>query len=366
MKPIPHSRPWLTEADTAAVIGTLQSEMIAQGEQTRAFEHAMSRWVGVEEGGIAVGRGAAALVLALLALGVGVGDEVVLPTYVCPSVFEAVLTAGATPVLCDVGRGWVVTAENMAECLTRRTKALIVPHTYGIFAQVDSFRQFGIPIIEDCAQAIADNGQRKVAGDIAIFSFHPTKCLTTGEGGMAVSANSDLVAAMRIIRDGRQNAEQARLFSPLSDIAAALGLSQLARYSQALQRRQALALKYRSALEHVLPDSFGDEASAAYAQSMFYRFTISVAGGLEVYKDLFSQRHIVVRRGIDRLLHRCAGLPDRDFQMAVTLFSTTVSLPIYPALTDEEHAYCIKTAVEIFSGARSIAVQVEQGGLLPK
>ncbi|MFH0960613.1 MAG: DegT/DnrJ/EryC1/StrS aminotransferase family protein [Pseudomonadota bacterium] len=349
MKLIPHSRPWLTEADTSAVMATLQSEMIAQGEQTRAFEDALSLWVGIEDGGVAVGRGAAALVLALLALRVGVGDEVVMPTYVCSSVFEAVLSTGATPVLCDVGCSWVVTAENVERYLTGRTKVLLVPHMYGIFAHVDSFRQFGIPIIEDCAQAIADKGQRQVAGDIGVFSFHPTKCLTTGEGGMAVSAKKDLVSAMRVIRDGSQNSDKARFFSPLSDIAAALGLSQLARYSQALHRRLTLALKYKAALEQVLGDSFGDEAVAAYAQSMFFRFPISVPGGLDAYQESFAQRHIIIRRGVDRLLHRCTGLPDQKFEMGVKLFNTTVSLPIYPALTCEEQAYCIETAVEIFS-----------------
>ena len=346
MRQILHSKPWIVEADVEAVTGVLRTGMIAQGESTQEFERALGTWVGVEDGGVSVGSGAAALVLALSALGVGVGDEVVLSTYLCPSVLEAILTTGATPVLCDVGPNWVVAAENMAQCITPNTKALIVAHMYGIFADVESFRQFGIPIIEDCAQAIDYKEKRKPSGDIAMFSFHPTKCFTTGEGGMAVSANSDLVAIMRSIRDGFKDAVGGRLFSPMSDISASLGLSQLSRYHKALDRRNDLALKYKSALEKVIPDSL---QYVPLENSMFFRFPIKIPGGLGVYQDRFAQKNICVRRGVDRLLHRLMGGPDDNFRESVRLFEMTVSLPIYPALTDEEHSYCAESAVEIFS-----------------
>ena len=352
MKPILHSKPWLVEADLVAVTDVLRTGMIAQGKSTQEFERALSSWVGVEDGGVAVGSGAAALVLALSALGVGVGGEVVLPTYVCPTVLEAVLTTGATPVLCDVGPNWVVTAENMAECITPNTKALIVPHMYGIFADVESFRRFGIPIVEDCAQAIDYKGKRRIGGDIAMFSFHPTKCLTTGEGGMAVSANPDLVVVMRSFRDGSKNASSGRFFSPMSDLSASLGLSQLSRYHVALDRRKDLALKYKSALEKVIPDSL---RYAALENSMFFRFPLKIPGGVDVYQDWFAQKNICVRRGVDRLLHRLMGIADDNFRESARLFDMTVSLPIYPALTDEEHSYCVESAVEIFSTHHSVS-----------
>ncbi len=346
MKPISHSKPWIVEADIEAVTGVLITGMIAQGKSTQEFEYAFGSWVGVEDGGVSVGSGAAALVLALSALGVGVGDEVVLTTYLCPSVLEAILTTGATPVLCDVGPNWVVTAENMASCITPNTKALIVAHMYGIFADVESFRQFGIPIVEDCAQAVDYKGKRNINGDIAMFSFHPTKCFTTGEGGMAVSANSNLVAMMRSIRDGFKNASGGRLFSPMSDISASLGLSQLSRYHKMLDRRNDLALKYKSALEKVIPDSL---QYAPFENSMFFRFPVKIPGGLGVYKEGFAQKDICVRRGVDRLLHRLMGAPDDNFRESVRLFEMTVSLPIYPALTNEEHSYCAESATGIFS-----------------
>ena len=145
MSLIPHSKPWITDADRQALEQVLGTRMLAQGERTRQFEQAVSEWVG-GAGGVAVGSGSAALVLALTALEVGGGDEVVLPTYVCPSVLEAVLTVGAVPVLCDVGPNWVVTDETIAAAVTRRTKALIIPHLYGIFAHVESFKRFRVPM----------------------------------------------------------------------------------------------------------------------------------------------------------------------------------------------------------------------------
>src|SRR5882672_11343027 len=186
MKEILHSKPWITDADNAALADLMRSGMLAQGTKTAEFERAVSEWVGVKDSGVAVGSGAASIVLALDALGIGSGDEVVLPTYVCPKVPEAVLTTGATPVLCDMSDYWTLKPDNVEPYVSPRTKALIVPHLYGIFSDTRSFHRFGIPVIEDCAQAIGHAGKRPPSsGDIAIFSFHPTKLLTTGEGGMA-------------------------------------------------------------------------------------------------------------------------------------------------------------------------------------
>lgn len=345
MSMIPHSKPWITDADRRALDEVLGAHMLAQGERTQQFETALSEWVG-GEGGVAVGSGSAALVLALMALEIGEGDEVVLPTYVCSSVLEAVLTVGAIPVLCDVGSNWVVTDENVASALTSRTKALIVPHMYGIFADIASFKRFGLPIVEDCAQALHYRGKRPIGGDIAVFSLHPTKCLTSGEGGMVVTRYSALLAAMRSIRDGTGTASHGRLFSPMSDLAAALGLSQLSRYHEALDRRRVLANRYTAALEPLLPDSFRNHVAR---DGMYFRYSVKVTGGLDTCLDRFAQHGVCVRRGVDKLLHRFRGESDANFKMAVRLFETTVSLPLYPALTDEEHAICVNAAAEIYS-----------------
>ena len=297
--------------------------------------------------GVAVGSGSAALVLALRGVGLRREDEVVLPTYVCRSVLEAVVAVDGIPVLCDVGEDWVVTAECVARRITPKTKAIIVPHMYGVFADVDSFRTFDVPVIEDSAQAVDNCERRSIAADVAVFSFHPTKCLTSGEGGMAVSSDPLVVAKMRKLRDGSDGVlECGRMFSPLSDIAASLALSQLRRYPEALVRRGEIAHRYVETLETARPDCLNRNA---FENSMFFRFPIRIRGGLGACQGSFLDRGIHVRRGVDVLLHRLIDQGDSDFPTSVELFNSTVSVPIYPALTAEEESRCADQIATVFS-----------------
>ncbi len=342
-----HSKPWLVADDMAAVQEVMVSGYLAQGERTLAFEQAIGSRVGVKHPGVAVGSGSAAILLALMALGVGPGDEVILPTYVCHTVLQAVMAASAVPVLCDVGYDWVVGPDEVAAHLTRLTKAVIVPHMYGIFAEVGPIRDLGVPVIEDCAQAVAREGERTAPGDVAMFSFHPTKCLTTGEGGMALSRDAALNEHMRDLRDGGSGEIGRRLFAPLSDIAAALGLSQLKRYTDGLRIRAELAHGYLNALGPVIPDYL---PRLPEKRTMWYRFPLRVPGGIDRWQAAFYRAGIHVRRGVDRLLHRLLKLPDERFPISVRHFEETVSLPIYPALSREEHCRVMESAGEIFSG----------------
>jgi len=166
---------------------------------------------------------------------------------------------------------------------------------------------------------------------------------------MAVSRDPQLVRRMRKIRDGAANRQVARLFSPLSDLASALGLAQLSRFDDALTRRRLLASRYRAALERIIPDSF---VSYPSQRSVFYRFPLLVDGGLDKYGPLFQKMGITIRRGVDELAHRHAGLPDTGFESTVAHFNRTVSLPLYPALSDDDHEFCCNCAASIFSGNR--------------
>ncbi|MGE0040513.1 MAG: DegT/DnrJ/EryC1/StrS family aminotransferase [Vicinamibacterales bacterium] len=335
LPPIAHSRPWLTPGDHQAVACLLESEWLASGTRCRAFETRLADWVGAPRPGAAVASGSAALVLALAALGAGTGDEVILPTYVCPSVLDAVVAVGAEPVVCDVGPGWVVEAAAVAPHVTRHTRAIVVPHVYGIRAEVEAIRGLGVPVIEDRAQALDAEGAHPIAGDLAVFSFHPTKCLTTGEGGMAIARDPGLAERLLRVRDGAPDRRQARVIAPLSDLAAALGLAQLGRYPKALTRRHAIAGDYRAAIGGVAPQALARQAPS---RTMWFRFPISVPGGLAACGAAFAEAGVTVRRGVDQLVHRLLGLDDRAFPVARELFDTTVSLPLYPALTSGETA----------------------------
>lgn len=338
MTAVAHSRPWLDAADAAALQHTLAGGMIAQGETAAQFEHAMARWLAAP-GAVATASGTAALGLALRALDAA-GGEVVLPTYVCRSVLDAVVHAGAQPVLCDAGPDWLVRAEDVAPHLTPRTRAVVVPHLYGLFADVAAIRALGVPVVEDAAQALGDASAHAAGADFIALSFHPTKCLTTGEGGMLLARDPALLARARALRD----TSGARL----SDLAAALGLAQLARYPEALRRRAALAQAWRDAL-HGLPGL--DLGWHGRLRSMAFRFPLHRAGGLDACQAAFAARGVHVRRGVDALLHRALGLPDTAFPRATAHFATTVSLPIYPALADAEFRACAAAARAVFSHA---------------
>jgi UDP-4-amino-4-deoxy-L-arabinose-oxoglutarate aminotransferase len=215
-----------------------------------------------------------------------------------------------------------------------RTRAIVVPHVYGIFADVEGFRAFGVPIVEDCAQAVDRASRARPAGDVAVYSFHATKCLTTGEGGYAVARNPRLNQRLRTLRDGGANR---RICAPLPDTSAALGLSQLRRYDDALARRQRIAARYREALGERAAEL---TARTPLSRTMYFRFVLSRPDGIDGAAYEFARRGVAVRRGVDELLHRREGLPDDEFPSACELFDTTVSIPVYPALSDQEVQTC--------------------------
>ncbi|MDD5240736.1 MAG: DegT/DnrJ/EryC1/StrS aminotransferase family protein [Sulfuricella sp.] len=345
MEQILHSKPWIAESDIEAVSAILSSSMLAQGERTRMLEHRLASWLNAVDG-VGVASGSSGVVLALHGLMIGDGDEVILPTYVCRSLLEAVLASRATPVLCDVGWDWVMTANDAKRVVSTKTRAIVVPHIYGIFADIDSFRTLGVPIIEDCAQALDAPGIRSAKGDVTLLSFHPTKCLTSGEGGMVISSDANILERMRAYRDGSDTGYKARFFSPLSDILASLALAQLDRYEEGLSRRQQIASTYMAAIESCCPNVLN---RGALGNSMFFRFPLRVRGGLDECQQAFADLGIQVRKGVDALLHRGMGQADQAFPVAVELFETTISIPIYPALSRSQELQCIKAVTQVLS-----------------
>lgn len=332
---IQHSKPFITESDVNAVHDTLSSGLISSGARTKKFENKLAEYFCVPDV-ITVGSGTAAIQLALLAFGIKVGDEVILPTYVCHTVLDAVLSTGATPVLCDVGASWNMTASNIEGLVSEKTKAIIVVHIFGICADTLSFVKFNIPIIEDCCQAfgLESNGVKVgTIGDIGVYSFHATKCLTTAEGGLAISKKSDLINAMKLIK-------LERALPSLSDLQSALGISQLDNYPNFLIRRKQIADSYYTRLAdlNIVPDS------SLVHRSIFFRFPVIIKNDLQrYYFDKLNNCNINVRKGVDALLHRLHKLPDAPFINATKLFNSTLSLPIYPAMLDREVDYVIDT-----------------------
>ena len=328
LAPIPHSRPWITPEDAASVQQVLAEGMIARGALEARFEQEVGARLGTLPG-VASTSGAAALLLALLTLGVSTGDEVLMPTYVCGSVRDAVCAVGATPVLCDVGPAGTLTVDTVAPRLTPRSRAIIAVHIFGHPCAVGPLADLGLPVIEDACQAFGLTIDQRPAGSlgtVGVLSFHATKCLTTGEGGMLVTRDTAVAARARTLSEGLASGLRG-----LSDLQASLGLAQLARYEAMLARRATIATRYDESLGLRAP------VPEAATQAPFrFRYGLALKGGLEAWREPFAARGIQVRRGVDALLHRLEGESDAGFPGAAALFASTVSVPLYPGLTEDE------------------------------
>ncbi len=338
---ISHSKPWLTAVDRAAVKRQMLSGAIAAGEAVNIFEERLARYLGVA-GCVVTSSGTAALILCLRCLGIGAdnSDEVLLPTYVCRSLIAAVQAVGGRPILCDASSHWTTDDEGISAKFGPNTKAAVAVHTFGIAAQMDLSVALSCPIIEDFCQAFgAIRAGHPVAlvGHAGFFSFQATKCLTSGVGGAVASNDPDFLERARRWRD------ECYVVGTISDLQAALGLSQLARYPEMLERRRAIASRYFSEFPHHLTAPL----RALRHKSIFYRFPIRIDGKFEAVQARFLDRGVEIRRGVDALLHRSQGLSDNDFPKAVSLFRTTASVPIYPAMTSDDVTRVIDAVKEV-------------------
>ncbi|NLC55690.1 MAG: DegT/DnrJ/EryC1/StrS family aminotransferase [Armatimonadetes bacterium] len=333
---IPHSRPCLGVEETAEVTAVLASGMLAAGEQVAAFEAELSQFVGAA-GGVAVQSGTAALHLALRVLEVGPGDEVILPSWVCAAVLNAVHYVGACPVVVDVdpATGNLDPAA-AARARTRQTRALLVPHLNGLPADLDRLAALEVPLIEDCAQAAGATyrGQRVGSyGAVAIFSFYATKVITTGQGGMLVSTNQDLLARARdLVEYDNRDDYQVRHNYRLTDLQAAIGRQQLQRLPGFVARRRALAERFR---QEGCADWHGPRDGHLY-----YRYLLRVRD-VEAAARWFREQGIDAKRPVYRPLHHY--LSGVDCPAADAIHETILSVPLYPALSAMEVDHIVGT-----------------------
>lgn len=330
---IPHSRPTLTAEDADRVAAVVRGGQIAAGPEVAAFEREMAAYLGVPAAA-ALASGTAALELALRALGIGAGDEVIVPTYVCDALHHAVTRCGAVPVLVDADPLTLsVSLDDAKRRLGPRTRAVIVPHAFGLAADVDAFAALGVPVVEDCAQGLGAEVQgRRVGsrGRLAVCSFYATKLLTTGEGGL-VAGPRPLVDRARDVRDYDERRDLVPRFNhKMTDMQAALGRSQLARFDEFLARRRAIAARYRRALAGVDCELPADAGRA----HVYHRFVVGVARPIDGVIARLEALGVAARRPVFRPLHHATG--GGSFPEADRLWSSRLSLPCYPTLTDAE------------------------------
>jgi len=261
------SLPHIDEAAIAAVAGVLRSGQLVQGAEGAAFEAELQRWLGTRHA-VLVSSGTAALHLALVALGIGPGDAVLVPDFTFPATGNVVRLVGARPVLVDVdAASCCVTPAALQQAIEgwrgpERLRALMPVHEFGYpldMAAVNALAaRHGLAVVEDAACAIGARCGERLAGTlgaIGCFSLHPRKTLTTGEGGVLVTDDDALARRLRRLRNhGIERGETGLVFHEtgynlrLTDMQAALGRAQLPQLTAWLEARRALALRYRDAL----------------------------------------------------------------------------------------------------------------------
>ncbi len=339
---ISHSRPSIGEEDLRATAEVLRSGQVAQGPYVERFERAMAGFFGLL-GGVAVGSGTAALELALRALGIGAGDDVIMPSYVCQAPWLATQRVGAQARLVDIDlQTFNIDPVAAGRAVTSRTRAIIVPHLFGLPADLTALERLGVPLIEDCAQTlgVTESGRPVgTVGRLTVCSFYATKLLCAGEGGMVLSNDGVLLERVRSLReyDGAMTVDPASFNFKLTDFQAALGLSQLGRFKSFHERRGCLAASYRKALA----------SKAAICPSVppgrthgYYRFVIRLPhfktdpDGLHGLIRTLEQQGIHCRKPVFRPLHLYLG--QSGFPNSDEADRTALSIPLYPDLTDEE------------------------------
>lgn len=331
---IAHSKPTLDQDDYRGVTDVLKSGYLVQGEQVAGFEDALSSFVGVRNG-VAISSGTAALHLSLIALGVGEKDEVIIPSYVCCALLNAVMYVNAVPVIADIDRfTFNMDADDLKKRVTRKTKAIIVPHMFGLPADIDEILSLGIPVIEDCAQSIGSRykgGYTGGFGVLSIFSFYATKMLATGEGGMILSGDDKLAEIVRDLRDyDEKDSYSVRYNYKMTDIQAALGISQLKKLPSFIQKRKEIAGRYDETLNEI---SFPVPATLEGRDHIYYRYVLLLDHSSGFIENMLKMG-IECRRPVFKPLHEYLGLS--GYPVAQEVMNRAVSIPLYPSLKDEE------------------------------
>ena len=346
---IPHSKPCVGELEVEAAARVLMSGHLAQGEEVGAFELEVAGLVNKRHG-VAVASGTSALQLSLLALGVGAGDEVLIPSYVCTALLHAVRATGATAIVCDIDpRTRNLEPSRALRYIGANSKAIVLPHMFGLTQDVRAFATLGLPVIEDCAMSLGSECEGTPAGALGVLtvcSFYATKVISSGgEGGMILTDDDGMAERLRGLReyDGRP-ANRVRYNSKMTELAAAIGRVQVRRLPEFIRRRRQLAARYSRALEAIFT------TPPANRGHIYYRYVIDAGedGGATMIAALES-RGIQARRPVHSLLHRELDLDDCAFPTATTAHTADVSLPLYPGLDDGEADRVIEATLAVLT-----------------
>jgi len=385
---VPFHRPSIGDEEIAEVVETLRSGWLTTGPKVARFEGQFREYTGAEHA-VAVNSASAGLHLALAALEIGPGDEVITtPMTFCATV-QAILHVGATPVLADIGSDGNIDPEQVRRCITSRTRAILPVHLAGLPCEMDAIwsiaHERGIHVIEDAAHAAGafyqgrpiGAGPAKAAGtgDAVVFSFYATKNLTTGEGGMVTTRRQSLAESIRMLSlhgishnawdrysdhgDWHYDVLTHGFKYNLSDIQAAVGIPQLAKLDQFIERRAAYARIYNAAFAELdeleIPP---DNPSCRHAWHLYIL-------RLNLHKLNIERGEFISRlrtRGVCTSVHfipipslRFFGrlqLPEYSCPRTRELYPRILSLPLYPGMTEEQVYHVVRSVKEVVHSCR--------------
>lgn len=357
------AEPYISKEDIDHVVSILMDNQLSgRSPICKKFEDEFAKQFHVKHA-IAVNSGTSALFLAMKSLGIGEGDEVIVPAFGFIAIPNAVKHTGATPVFVDVEEDtFNINPIKVSEAITSKTKAIIAVHTYGQPCDMDKLMHLGVPVIEDAAEAHGAKYKDRICGsigDIGCFSFFANKTITTGEGGMVVTNNQIIAKEVRLLKDQYRGDIQFKhdkvgYGMSLGALQCALGLSQLSKLNEFVEKKRKMAALYTRELRDIAQLTLPLDRSHGGVHS-YWMYAMKAIGEL---KEHLESVGIEIRPGFFPLNLQPAYSDGSKFPISEDLYKKVVCLPMSLKMTEQDQWFVINKVKEYY-GRHSHSLSTE-------